>query len=157
MRIETCKVCSKEFEAKSYASKLCSDECREAKKLESRTKWRTETEVNRKRWCEYSNSYRKRNPNKSRYSLLKSSSKSRGIPFELEEEFFFDIPEFCPVLGIPLDGRDRDHQWSIDKIKPELGYVQGNVKIISMRANRLKSDSTITEIERILQYMKENT
>lgn len=157
MRSVNCKVCETPFEATSYASKLCSDECRNVKKLESRTKWRSESEVNRKRWCEYSNNYRKRNPNRSRFFLLRSSCKSRGLPFDLEEQFFHDIPEVCPVLGIPLDGRDRDHQWSIDRIVPDKGYVQGNVKIISMRANRLKNDSTLTEIKSILRYMEENT
>ena len=157
MRIVSCKECGTEFETPHKATKLCSDACRDKRKEVARKKWRSETETNRKRWCEYSNNYRKRNPNRSRFFLLRSSSKSRGIPFNLDEEFFFNVPEVCPVLGIPLDGRDKDHQWSVDRLKPALGYVQGNVKIISMRANRLKNDSTITEIERILSYMKENS
>ena len=45
---------------------------------------------------------------------------------------------------------------TLDKLVPELGYVPGNVFIISWRANKLKSNMTIDELEKILNYMKRN-
>jgi hypothetical protein len=85
------------------------------------------------------------------------------IPFTIS---FDDLekPEFCPVLGVKLNygcstGKDgkqtRDpNKASIDKVIPELGYVPGNVFVISWKANKLKSDMTIDQLEKILDYMK---
>ena len=39
---------------------------------------------------------------------------------------------------------------------PDKGYVKGNVHWISRRANRIKSDATVEELEKIISYMKDN-
>lgn len=60
------------------------------------------------------------------------------------------VPEFCPVLGVKLDNT----RWSgpsFDRIVPELGYVRGNVRIISMRANSLRSNASVAELRLILE------
>lgn len=90
---------------------------------------------------------------------LMNRANRENIPFNLE---FNDIdwPDVCPVFGCELDytatGAPKFNSVSFDKIKPELGYVKGNVKVISYRANWLKQDSTIQQLESILAYMKEN-
>lgn len=92
----------------------------------------------------------------------KNSAKKLGIPFNITLDQI-DQPEYCPVLGIKLNyawggtaGHLRDPaKATIDKVVPELGYVPGNVFIISWRANKLKSDMTFEELENILKYMKE--
>jgi hypothetical protein len=66
---------------------------------------------------------------------------------------------FCPVLGLPLNytvltGRPEDNSPSIDRFDNDLGYVHGNVRVISNRANRLKSDGTKEEHLKIAEYMK---
>ena len=61
----------------------------------------------------------------------------------------------CPVLGIPLvigEGACSDNSPSIDRIIPELGYVKGNIKVISRRANRIKNDATPDELFKVWQY-----
>ncbi len=65
-----------------------------------------------------------------------------------------DIPEVCPVFGIPFISREAnttgkalDNSHSLDKFYPELGYLKGNVHIISYRANHFKIDSTPQEWE----------
>jgi len=35
-----------------------------------------------------------------------------------------------------------------------LGYVKGNIKFISYKANRIKNDSTVEILENLIKYMK---
>lgn len=80
----------------------------------------------------------------------KSRAQKRDIPFDLEVEDI-SIPEVCPVLQIPLIKGDPDATPSIDRIIPDLGYVKGNVRIISNRANMLKNNATLEELQLILE------
>lgn len=93
---------------------------------------------------------------KSQLSKLKSRAKQRGFGFDLVPQDF-TIPETCPVLGIPLalglPSRSPNSP-SFDRVDNNLGYVKGNVRIISLRANRLKSNATLYEMERVTQYMR---
>lgn len=61
------------------------------------------------------------------------------------------VPEVCPVLGIKIQGNvvagPLDSSPSIDRLIPHLGYIPGNVRIISNRANRLRSDGTARELK----------
>ena len=94
----------------------------------------------------------------------RNQSLNKGIPFTIELSEI-EQPEFCPILGIKLNyawggkaGHLRDPaKATIDKVVPELGYVSGNVFIISWRANKLKSDMTFEELEKIMNYIKEKT
>lgn len=82
-----------------------------------------------------------------------------GLPFDLRREDV-DIPEFCPVLGMLLvhgEGRAGDCSPSLDKIIPAKGYVRGNVRVISLRANRLKSDAAPDELAKLLAYVLHET
>jgi len=69
------------------------------------------------------------------------------------------VPATCPVLGIALSpnwgGRTfHDASPSLDRIDPLEGYVRGNVAIISLKANRLKSNATTAEIEALAAWMR---
>ena len=82
-------------------------------------------------------------------------SKKNGIPFDLEESDLI-VPEMCPVLGIELrvcGGVMSHNSPSLDRIVPALGYIAGNVRVISYRANRIKCDATRDEIAKLLEYM----
>ena len=91
----------------------------------------------------------------------RQGAKERGLEHTIRPHDIV-IPEFCPVLGIKLreckgDGVGfKDDLASLDRIDSSLGYVPGNVRIISWRANRLKSDNTVETLEAILAYMKAN-
>jgi hypothetical protein len=93
--------------------------------------------------------------NRLRYILKQAESRARhrGLPFALTLEDV-PVPTHCPVLGIPLDSRDRDHTPSLDRIKNEKGYTPDNVAVISMRANRIKSDAELHELEAIVEFVK---
>lgn len=88
-------------------------------------------------------------------SMLREARK-RGLDLDIQECDIV-IPTHCPVLGIPLIMGTRlakDNSPSLDRVNPALGYVKGNVYVISWRANRLKSDATLDEVKAILKYMK---
>lgn len=60
-----------------------------------------------------------------------------------------EIPERCPVLGIPLargTWQDRDGSPSIDRIDPAGGYTPDNIQVISAKANRMKNDATAADL-----------
>ena len=82
-----------------------------------------------------------------------------GIVFSLSVQDLI-WPEYCPVLGIELNYEARskgskDDSPSLDRLIPMLGYVPGNVRIISNRANRIKNDGTAEEHRKIAAYIDE--
>ena len=87
----------------------------------------------------------------------KSRAKRKGIEFSIKAGDIV-VPSVCPVLGIPLyvnKGKAGPNSPSLDRIDNRKGYMPGNVCVISYRANILKGDATVDEVERILKYMKE--
>lgn len=94
-------------------------------------------------------------------NLYVAANKCRenDIPFELEVDDLMPAPLRCSVLGIKLDwykdGRgSSDESPSIDRLIPELGYVPGNVMIISSRANRIKNDSNLEELLKVATWVE---
>ena len=103
--------------------------------------------------------YRQGNTLLRQFNARKHAAIKKGIPFTIE---FYQIeqPTHCPVFDIELN-----YQWSglncrdpakatIDKLDPSKGYVPGNVFVISWRANKLKSDMSLQELEKLLTYIK---
>tara|TARA_R100000005_G_C4974067_1_gene186035 strand:+ start:459 stop:998 length:540 start_codon:yes stop_codon:yes gene_type:complete len=95
----------------------------------------------------------------------KERAKRQGVPHNLTKEYLRSItPEnnMCPILKVPFNyerGKGRKvhpHAMSLDRIVPELGYVEGNVMWISCRANTLKRDATTKEMCLIAWYMVQN-
>lgn len=104
------------------------------------------------------NKWRDTNPKGYMLSRARSRAKVANVPFDLTTNDF-DIPEYCPIFpNLKLEfsyGKERpDNCPSLDRIEPSKGYVKGNVAVISMRANRIKSDGTLEELEAIVKYLK---
>lgn len=130
---------------------------REANKEKYREYDRKYYESNKEKRREYGRKYREANVEMVMWHSCKKRAKRRGLPFDLTIEDL-EVPEKCPILGLELKvGSDSSLEVSpsLDRIVPELGYVKGNIRVISFRANRLKSDASIEELEAILKYMKE--
>lgn len=91
---------------------------------------------------------RRDNPVAAMLRAAKSRAKKAGVPFSLTVADVV-MPEICPILALRLvqaKGRPSDNSPSLDRIVPALGYVPGNVRVISNRANKLKSDGTREEL-----------
>ncbi len=100
--------------------------------------------------------WRDNNPERMILARAKARCKTRGLEFNITLEDI-KIPEFCPILGIKLErgvGEIKDSSPSLDRIDNSRGYVKGNVQIISMKANRIKTDATLEELEKVASYLK---
>ncbi len=101
--------------------------------------------------------YREANPAKYILGRVKRRARERGLAFDLVEADI-EVPTHCPVLGIALTTAtglgQRDSSPSVDRIDSSGGYVRGNIRVISMRANRIKNDATVEELEKVLAYMR---
>ena len=92
---------------------------------------------------------------------VKSRAKAQGIPFNLDiNKEIQSLPDNCPIFGIKLSWCERKGivtktSPSLDKFKPELGYVEGNVTWISHKANTMKSNASTVEVEALLRWMKQ--
>ena len=88
----------------------------------------------------------------------KHRAKTKGIPFEITMEDII-IPELCPLLEIPIlletGDKTSPHNPSLDRIVPGklIGYIPSNIQVISSRANWLKADATLEELELIVFSM----
>lgn len=59
----------------------------------------------------------------------------------------------CPVFQTPFEDRG-ERVASIDRIDNEKGYTPENIQMISWRANRIKHNASIEEIEQLLNFLK---
>lgn len=167
-------ICYRELKSGELAPKWCSPAAWQAKKDSEPARHKNYYEKHKELVKAKSRDYRDANLEvcraKSRtyyrshkpkhYWLSKRmESKKLGLPFDLPESLFHNIPAKCPVLGIPLfytDNARTDNTPSLDRVIPEMGYVLGNVNWISLRANRLKSDASLKDIEAIRTYIKKH-
>jgi hypothetical protein len=91
------------------------------------------------------------------YHQLKSSAKKRGIYFDLTLTDLnqLSFPLRCPILNMPLQynrGMPQDNSYSIDRRDSSKGYTIDNIVVISNRANKLKSDATLTEMRLLFEF-----
>jgi hypothetical protein len=105
------------------------------------------------------NRNRKAKPKDQLLRGAKSRAKIKGIKFSITVNDI-DWSEICPVFGFPMtyggNGKktpDRNAA-SLDRVDNSLGYVPGNVIVISHRANALKRDASLEELEALVKWLK---
>jgi hypothetical protein len=144
-------------------TKKCSGPCGQTLSLDAFSK-DNRSKLKRKSYCRACDRlYKQQHPHARdpRYSMLQGAqrrARRKGLPFALTIDDIV-IPAICPVLGIPLQRaakRPRYNSPSLDQIAPGRGYVQGNIEVMSNRANMLKSNATIAELEAVLAHMKQH-
>lgn len=90
---------------------------------------------------------------------IQNNARKKNIEFDLDIEDII-IPEYCPLLGIKLDfnadagGIAADNSTSADRIDSNKGYVKGNVWFISTKANRIKNNATLEELELLVDNLR---
>lgn len=111
--------------------------------------WKTE---NPQAYSLYTRRHRaKLTPEERMYRNSKSGAKKRGIEFSIELEDII-IPNCCPITNQVFSNEDRANWPSLDRIDNTKGYVKGNVRVISMKANTNKGNLTLEEIKNLYLY-----
>ena len=98
----------------------------------------------------------------SKFKAAEKRAKEKNLNFDLDVEYLLSIyTDTCPILEIPLNwnaGPRTDNTPALDKIIPEKGYIKGNVRFISTKANSMKTDATLDQLllfaKNIEKYMK---
>lgn len=112
--------------------------------------------------AEYYNQYRsaKRKQNVAWYLFLecRTRAKRNGLEFNLDPQDV-QVPTHCPVFGFELrpsrKAGDRDQSASVDRIDSSLGYIKGNVRVISFLANRMKSNASTGQLKQFARWILE--
>lgn len=88
------------------------------------------------------------------FDWAKRRAKDKNLPFTITKKYLRSIAtDECPIFHTPFEwgssglgsGKFKPNGPQLDRIEPELGYVEGNVAFISHRANRLKDNGTMQE------------
>lgn len=113
----------------------------------------------KEQWKEYRDRTRNTNPQSIMIRMSRCRAKKIGVEFTLTATDII-IPHECPILNIPLfftKGKVTHNTPSIDRINNNKGYTPDNIQIVSTRANKLKNDATIEELELLIEHMRRIT
>ena len=108
--------------------------------------------------------YLKLDPRKKLLYAARKRAKQNGLECTITVDDIV-IPDICPALGIKLEARigagrqnreDIGNSPSLDRIDNSKGYIPGNVAVISLRANMIKTDATAAELKAVAAYINAN-
>lgn len=80
-----------------------------------------------------------------------------NLPFDIEVSDIL-IPEYCPILGIPLvvyKGRSggQPNSPALDRVDNGKGYVKGNIMVVSHLANMMKSSASPEQLKKFADWV----
>jgi hypothetical protein len=126
------------------------------------TQLTTLTSLERKR--EKTRIWKEKNPKRqwagAAYKGAKFRAKGKGLPFNLTIDYLLSIvTDSCPVFNtvFKFSGNKfaRDESPSLDRIDPAKGYVQGNVVVISNKANNIKSAYKSKDLYKVAEWLEQ--
>ena len=98
-------------------------------------------------------------------TLIKAKERAerKNIPYDLSHAYVMSIMDtHCPIFGtefVLLGSRTNkeleDAVPNIDRIDPAKGYVEGNIAVISARANRIKSAYKSADLYKVADWLYE--
>jgi len=151
--MKTCSACEvqklyEEFHKNSYAKDGLQTRCIECRRKLETTKDYRAIYINDNKWRL-----------KQLYHAAKARAKRKNLDFNLTVEDVLEMyPKegFCPVFGFKFEWgtrKDRDKSPSIDRIDSTKGYIKGNCQIISWKANRIKCNFTLEDLQTVVDFL----
>jgi hypothetical protein len=121
---------------------------------------------NAKRW--YTGLYHSKTKENAQIEIMYKAALKRArrdkVPFDIDIEYLNSIKtDRCPIFDMELSwgkiGEGHKNMAanspSLDKIKPEYGYIKGNVCIISNLANTIKNNVGYEELYKVADWLYE--
>ena len=116
-----------------------------------------------KPWSQWSLDYKKRLTRLC--YMAKNRARNKKLAFNISPEYLIKLWEdqggSCALTGQPLDlnqwgerGQVNPQAPSVDRIVPALGYVKGNVRLITYHMNIALSDFGIEEFENLIRHYR---
>lgn len=150
-----CSMCLTEFE-KIKNNKFC-NECKPKRYKQLVNNWyvnNIEHAREKRRENTRNNTTKNYLSSKSLLRRAKVRAKEKNLEFDIEESDIV-IPDVCPILKTPFIIR-TPYTASLDKIDNTLGYVKGNIQVISRKANMMKSDASREELINFANWVLNN-
>lgn len=95
-------------------------------------------------------------------ALARARAKKSGVPYALTiglmREMFYSNEGKCHLCGLPFErtpipGTPHPRSMSVDRIKPELGYVPGNTRLVLACVNSLKYNGNDEGLVEVVQAL----
>lgn len=88
------------------------------------------------------------------YNAAKNRAKSKNLNFNIEPSDII-IPVFNEIR-LKFNAKvARFDSPTLDRLIPELGYIKGNIRVISYRANTIKQNASVEELRRIADWLEQ--
>lgn len=89
----------------------------------------------------------------------KTRAKAKGLLFDLTSPYLLSItPDTCPVFGTPFvfvgNKTIQPESATLDRLDPAKGYVRGNVIVMSMKANTIKSAYGSEDVQKVAEWLR---
>lgn len=149
--IKNCEQCGGEIQGR-IDKRFCAECIKLRQKECARLHHINNLDRNRKRHKEYSREHRKANPEQRLWLGAKQRAKDKGLDFNIELSDII-IPDVCPVFLIPFE-HGTQFATSLDRIIPNLGYIKGNIQVISRMANTMKQNATEKQLMEFANWIK---
>ena len=102
----------------------------------------------------------KKDPIPQMLSNSKIRAKAKKLPHNITSDDIREVwpkDNICPVLKKPFEmgfksGKTKSMAPSLVKIIPSKGYTKGNIVVISDIVNRLKSDASLEDLKKIINF-----
>lgn len=99
-----------------------------------------------------------------RFHGLKDRARKKNIECNIDKDYLNELwihqSGICALSGIPMtfyfDSGRVPTNISVDRIDPKQGYIKGNLQLVCMAVNQMKSDLTIEQLKYFCRSILQN-